>query len=182
MSYIPEGTTNLTTGSILKSQSGYILLATKAATSGAAITFTSLISATYNNYFLLIENLQVTSATPLLLNVSANNGSSYITTNYQSGTVRFLNTGAALTNSNSTAAILFSPSNIQTTGTNCQECYFCVNGPFNYISNFGKTTTVSFAGGYAWGTNTSTAVNAFEINIATGAFQAGQISLYGILE
>lgn len=160
-------------------------------TAVAAINFTSSISSTYNNYFLLGSNITASTSSPgnLAIQISSNGGSSYINTGYMTGTNSFAYNASSFTNTTSTTQFFLYP---QTDNTyySSMALYFydftsgkkpLISGNCSRIKPTStQTANMGLAqGGY----NTATAMNAFTIyfdgsvNIATGTF-----TLYGIVQ
>jgi hypothetical protein len=179
-----------------KNSSGgaWTLLQTQNASNSASITFDStLITATYNNYVLVITGaLSVVDLPNMLLQFSTNNGSSYLTGSYVYGINSWAwNTNAAVNGSASSAAAIVIGS--------LRDPSAAV-GPFNgtywfYNMVSGASSTFPYVMGDYVGTdnlaNTARAltigtwqaplvVNNFQITMASGNISSGTFSLYGI--
>jgi hypothetical protein len=154
------------------------LLDTKATTSGANVSFTS-IPATYDD--LLFEFLGVShnnAASNLTMQVSVNNGGSYTATSMTgivrgSGTVTnsAVTTGFILQGATTaSAAIVYGTLQIR-------QYALAAAGYFNgYLTR----SDAGFFDDFAGFINKSAAIDAIRINTSAGAFDAGSIKLYGI--
>jgi hypothetical protein len=78
----------------------FIKLATLSALNSATIDFTSLISATYKTYAVVIDNFKTTTGSTLQLLLSSNNGASWVVTNYRSGNWYWPYNSATINNQN----------------------------------------------------------------------------------
>lgn len=167
-----------------------VLIQTQNASTSAAINFTTGITATYNNYVLLVSNVtNATGSTGLLLQISTNGGSSYITSGYSAGVNFGSAAAAASTNNNGTSGFLLSPSAVvQTTGgfSGTSWLYdFTVNNFPNIWTQFSNyNATNSFAMGQGGGTyfTAVSIVNAMRVISTSGNIAAGKFSLYGIAQ
>lgn len=166
-----------------------ILISSQTANNSASITFTSGITTTYNNYYLLVSNYRpVTDPSNLQLQISTDGGSTYITTGYNGSTNNFIWNSATIANTNITTAFLLGalvqggpqPMNSfinfydLTSNTGYPMASGISVGVFN--GNFG-TSIVTGLYNIA-----STVVNAIKISAASGNILTGTFSLYGIKE
>lgn len=166
---------------------GLTLIQTQNASSSSAITFTSGITTTYNNYLLLISNLNLSSGTSVntIMQISSNGGSSYITTDYTSGANAISYTGTTFANGSSFTSFRMANNY---TSANFQNYALYLNNFTNgtYPSMMGDSevhTTGAcqyqmITGGYG----TAIVVNAFQILPTGGNITSGTFTLYGIIE
>lgn len=182
--------TALTTQPVISSPA-MTLIATKTASSSASIAFTSGISATYNTYCLIFDNVTAgTNQASLTIQVSSNGGVSYIATGYNSTSFAG-NSGAGTVGSNSTTAFILSPTAgvnaYGTGGLGFGTVYLCnmtsggqpsMHGTSNNpASNASNNPLVNMLAGYG---PTATTVNAIQIIFSSGNIATGTFSLYGI--
>jgi hypothetical protein len=178
----------ISSGSV--SSGSFVLVEEHTASSSAALNFTTCISSTYDDYEIRFTALlPATNATPILIQVSTNGGSSYDTgANYN--WVRYLAVagGSAQAGASGDTSILFYPS--QSSNTNSG-----VSGTLQLSNPLGGTGFTSFNGtvtgfdtldaalGISMVTGqyaTTTAVNAFRILAGTGSLASGSVRCYGI--
>jgi hypothetical protein len=157
----------------------------------ASVDFISLITATYNTYYLTVYNAYPTTNTSLLnMNLSTDNGATYITTNYR-GTIAYVPyNGTTWLSSNLLTAMRISPG-MTNNVSNPGACGF-----FNlYNFNNGKmpcsigemcchgTTSNLLIGGPEFSVQlTAVNINAFQIIASAGTIARGTFTLYGVLE
>jgi hypothetical protein len=166
----------------LPSSGSLILIQTQTIPSGlpvAEIDFTTGITSSYNNYFLTFDNIVIPAATGLdnlVLQVSANGGSTYDSTNYTIG----ITPATGIYILQGTASTYFISGNLYlynvTSGTN----YILGN-----VSSTIYDTSVPqvFGGGTLTGyTVVNTVVNALRIVMDDGTLLSGTVSLYGIAQ
>jgi trimeric autotransporter adhesin len=160
-----------------------VLLASISASSSATISFTSAISSTYSTYFMTWELVQPsTNLSSLEFLVSTNNGTSYITTNYQSGLVYIPYNSVTATNSTSTTVGLLSQTTGNTSYTSGNLWMYNVQngGTFQAV---GESVELSSATTYRMNyccSNTATMVNAIQFLFSAGNITSGKFSLYGL--
>lgn len=177
-----------------------ILLQTQNASNSASIAFTSLITGTYDNYLVTINNVynsQASSTLGITFNMdwSTNNGSTYLSTNYTTGTYYgTLGGSTSPQNRNSTSTCVISPSNV-VSFSNTDTKYAASLWLFDLPS---ATVTPSYQGNYAvfsnvsgtsnlrngdcFGSqNTVTTINAIRFSFNTGNMVTGTFSLYGLV-
>lgn len=166
-------------------------LTSDTASDSSALTFTSNIDSTYDNYVIVLENLVMASDSVLYLRVSTDGGMSYISTGNvyeyaairtRGGSTQTDDTSAGAQQVNLTAALtaesdagnaingtihMFSPSNTSL------HTYFMFNTVFT--SSVGGVAFVSGSGRY----EATTAVNAIQISGAAN-ISSGTIRLYGV--
>jgi hypothetical protein len=180
-SALPQWTTASTGGNL-------VLIQSIAASSSATISFTTGITTTYNSYtFILSGVLPATSTAQLLLQLSSNGGSSYISSGYNSG--HFYSAYNSTTNNNvqATTSFFISPA-LATTGgySGIINCYNvtsslyptqCSTATIN--STALSTTAFGVGGGYY---PTLVTVNAMQFSMSSGNIASGTFTLFGILE
>ncbi len=163
---------------------GWVFISTQTASSSSSLTFTSGITATYNNYVLMWTNVE--SGGNLLVQLSTNGGSSYISTNYQSGLNASAYNSTTQANANTTSGFLVGS---LSTGFFSNGMMFLRNmtSGSNYVEHHNSSTNYSVAfasrielcsGAY---TVASTTVNAFQLVPVSSTF-SGKFTLYGIKE
>ena len=159
-------------------QPGLILLSTQTASASSSLSFTSLITSAYSSYQLIFSNLVLSSGVNLFLQISTNNGSSYISSGYTSGLLFNAYNANTFSNTNSaTGALIINSTNL---GAGYLYLFNLQNGA-NFqaqgVVNFGTTgegsaTLTSY--------NATASVNAIQIIPASGTITTGTFSLYGI--
>ena len=181
VNYVTINTSTGALGSAAGSNAGsWVLLSTKTASgSPTTISFTSLISSTYNSYVLTWSNVVASTPASLTMVISTNNGSSYASTGYLGGINSTAYNSSSFSNGSLTSAFYLSAGD-QTSGN--IWLYNVQNGAALNISGTGwngKNSQMSLIGG----SNTSTSVNALQVAFgSTGyTFTSGTFTLYGIV-
>jgi len=165
-----------------------VLLNTQTASSSSTLSFTSVISANFVNYYVkFVEIVPSTNNVSFQMLFSTNNGSTYLSTVYEWGNV-IVDTSGTLntTGSSSDSSITIAP-NLSSTAANS------LNGVMNIFSlnsNTYKpklwmsgtyTNTTTCAGIRCMGSNDgTTAVNAIRFQMSSGNIASGSIYLYGL--
>ena len=161
---------------------GLVLISSQSASNSASITFTGL--STYNQYKLYIHKAQpVTNAQVLRIDISQDNGSSWINTGYTAGVLYSAYNSTTQTAANSTTIMPISGpcSNGDSytaelyMGSVNQPDYFTLNG----LATWNDTTLATTAGGTVRGRGT-TGVNAIRLTFASGNINTGSFTLFGI--
>lgn len=169
----------------------FVLITSKSAVGGAStVPFTSAITSTYSTYFLLFTDLSAASGhtdTPVM-RWSTNNGSTYVSTGYQSSVDWFSYNSTSVANFPNTDRMAIGASPVGgTVGTNgFIWMHNLTNGANAYMygqaydddgGSFQRHMSISSS-------SSTTNVNAFEIFWNGGAttFGTGTFSLYGLLE
>lgn len=172
--------------------SNLVLIQSQTASASASLSFTTGITATYNNYLVLISNyFPATNGASLELVISSNGGSSYASTAYQGG-IFFVSFNSAIgTIANANTSSYFPILNASGSSGNSFQCGGTVN-LFN-VTN-GNTPSIV---GYCSGSNTTnvaalnlpvgnqqsiTTVNAIRFICTSGNISTGVFTLFGILE
>lgn len=158
-----------------------VLIQSQTASTSASLTFTTGITATYANYFLLYSNVTLSAGVNLFLQISTNAGVSYIATGYTSGLTNNTYNSSTWTNGSATTGVIL----LNVSGLSSGFLYlFDVTGGANFqsagitVANNGSGGGASFLSG---GINTAN-VNAFKIVPASGTINTGTFTLFGILE
>jgi hypothetical protein len=159
----------------------FVKLATLSALNSATIDFTSLISATYKTYAVILDNLKTTAGSTLQLLLSSNNGASWVVTNYRSGNWYWSYNNAAIGNQNSTTEFqLF---------TGASGNYSTTGRIFLYSLGYSAQPHIEgdfFVEAVYWQKSTgiqtaSATYNAIRFQIAGGStMDSGNFTLYGI--
>lgn len=169
---------------------GLVLLSTQAASSSASLDFTSVLSATYRDYVIVVSDmLPATDGAKIGIRYSTNNGSSYIATNYSWSAYATTWNGAGANGSTSDTAGYFTSNQDSATGSTpfSGTFYLCnPRGTTNYTTvygtGFGITSTASTINFtvYVLNNSTTSAVDAFQILCSSGNIASGTVSLYGL--
>jgi hypothetical protein len=170
------------------SGSGNLVLIQSQSPSGSSgITFTTGISATYNNYLLVFSNVTLSGSIQLLVQLSTNAGVSYISTGYATGQNVVPYNSTSLTNTNFTSGLLLVDRN--STSTINGYCYLQnMTSGSNYVTSVGNLSlydTGSSASSQAFTVGSydtaSTIVDAIQVVPSSGTF-SGTFTLFGYLE
>jgi hypothetical protein len=162
-----------------------VLISTQTASNSASLTWTSGISGTYNTYFMVFTAITpATSGVTCSLTVSANGGSSYASSGYESAFNATAYTTTTYTNNNATSSFIITDSTLSSLLSGSIWLYNLSNGNDPYISGrmayFGSAPTT--IGGYLFGNVTTTSINALKIAMSSGNITSGTVSLYGLIE
>jgi hypothetical protein len=165
------------------SPSSLVLLGTRSATSSGSLSFTSLITGTYNTYFVSWSLVQpATEDDALQMLISTNNGSSYLSTGYQAGFTNWSYTGANA-NVNSTSVIYLNFNQINT--GYCSGSMWLYNlqngGVFQGIGDSAFQSNAAVYRAEIIATNTATMVNAIRFLFPGGNMTTGNFALYGLV-
>lgn len=166
-----------------------VLIQSQVASSSASLTFTTGITSTYNDYFLLCTNYSLSASFPnIVVQISTNGGSSYIATGYTTGYVEMSYNSTTWSNANSTIGLILNSTVDSNSYCNTQMYLYNMTSGANYVqfSGTGQRTDNGGAtkGNLITGTyNTvSQTVNAIKIVPSSGNINTGRFSLFGILE
>jgi hypothetical protein len=163
---------------------GWDLLSTQNGSSIASISFNSLISSSFVSYILLFSAVPQTAGDTLNLTISNDNGSTYVTTNYQSGISSLPYDSTTISNINTTSTVYLSGA-LATTNGCCGVAYlsiptsgagFACTGTICYYANTSNKITAANINAE----NTSTTMSAFKVNMSSGNITSGTFSLYGV--
>ncbi len=186
--------TTLATKPAIPAGSGaWTLLQTQTASSSASIAFTSTyITSTYKNYAVVMNNVvPATNAVSFNMTVSTDNGSTYLSTNYNANAGVCSSAGGSINSTNSTSAFPFNYSgNLLknsagiglsgviyltnwTTGSNTPQ----MSGSGQYLESSATVLVLALWGGNA---AASTTVNNIKFAMSSGNISTGTFSLYGI--
>ena len=160
-----------------------VFLQSQTATNSASLAFSStFITSAYNSYAILLTNyVPANSATNLEMQWSVDNGSSYVTTGYSSGTQQIGFSSAAITNANvSTYNIML----WQTANTLIGEGWI-----YLYSLQDGNPATTNAYMAYngnsiilAMGFNSTTSVNNIKFLSTSVNITSGKFTLFGVKE
>lgn len=163
-----------------------VLIQSQTASTSASLAFTTGITATYNNYMLVVSNyLPATNTQSLELQISTNGGSSYIATGYVGGTIFGTTATGLVSGTAATTFFMLMTSVDNATRAGCGTYYLMdfTNGAYPNItglSNAGVTSApLPFV---TYGLNSTGTVNAFQVLSASGNMTQGKFTLYGIKE
>ena len=181
--------------------SGLVFLASQTASNSSSLSFTSVITGTYDVYQIVYSGVvPVVNTDTLYMAVSTNNGSTYNTTvaDYSSGINSSPSNSATITNQNNgnapiTAHVILSGplSNVAGTGVSgFFNLYNTNNGSFFALmgqctfngSTSGPGTLGWFSNGPDGSGNGVIGVNALRFTMRTGNISTGTFSIYGIAE
>ena len=178
---------SITKANLISGGAGLTLLSTATASASSAIDFTSLLSSTYDEYWLIGQDVSVSNNNAhVRLQYSTNNGSSWLTSGYQGSYVGFADTStfvgeeattgitllynleAGNADASSFVARISNVNSASYKSTNVQAAA--------YDRTYGNSPAVG-AGQY---TGATTAINALRILPSTGTIDAGTFRLYGV--
>lgn len=166
-----------------------VLISSQTASNSTLIAFTSGISATYNNYLLLISNfLPITAGASLELQLSTNGGSTYVTTGYVGGLIDVqISAGTTWAQAGATTFAYCNTSNATTQPAGCGAIFLQNVTGGSYFQSHGTTTINNNSSGAQWiafvsSSNSTTTTNAFKVFCSSGNISAGTFTLFGILE
>ena len=179
-----NGASALPTWQAASTSQAWNLIRTATASSSANLTFTSTdITSTYVEYVFLLTNVSNATGTVVLnMDWSTNNGVSYLSSAYQSGTNSYVYTSGTGTNSNSAATNPLTRSLVNT-GVLVNGILY-VSLPASAVSTFvGQIFLNDTTSGYGdvFGANTgTTTINNIRFSFSSGNITSGTISIYGI--
>ena len=171
-------------GSIVK-------LLTQTAASSSTITFNSTyITATYDAYMLVINNVIPSASTnSFLMQLSVDNGSNYLATGYNGECSVIQGTGAGVSSTNITTAFPFTiTSHFGTTNAWNGTIHLynmttghtpSIGGSLTYFDTTAASQVAGLLGG--WGPASIT-VNNIKFSLASGNFTTGTFTLYGVAQ
>jgi hypothetical protein len=177
--------------SVSSGGSALVLLQTQTANNVANITFNStFITSTYKNYLIVMTDVvPVTNAVTLSAQVSTNNGTTYLNTNYNCIAI-VTSATPGTTGASSTTSIIFNTSNLinNTAGRGLSGNIYLNNlttgsgfpAIYGSGSHFENTAGVFVVD--QWGGNlpTTIVVNNIRFSMSAGNISTGTFSLYGI--
>lgn len=190
---IALGTNLSMSGGTLNGANGLVFLGSATASSSATVSLTSLMSSTYDDYVVEIDNLNPASTSSLMMKLSNNNGSTYQTNN---NTNSIVNDGAATTylRDSDAAQMTLTAADIYTNSTGYGPCSAQV-----LLRNVNTQTTAQWSA--RWSTSNNTAavtppktstgggtpsrggtnvINAVQFLMSTGNIGTGTFRLYGV--
>lgn len=174
----------LSAGALTITGSGLVFISTGTAAASASLAFTGL-SSTYKAYMVVFENVTPTTPNPVLvMRVSTNNGSSYLSTGIYDIGQWYNAAGDILYTSSTGGTYLSILDSIDTVGCNGSMWIFAAGSARNpkvQIDVNGRSGDAKLSL-KSWGTiNTaSTAVNAIQFIMHNGSTFSGKIHLYGL--
>lgn len=163
-----------------------VRVSSQTASTSSSIDFTSI--GGFQSYMLVYDDVQpVTAGATLNMQMSNDNGSTWITSGYQAACNVSVYTSATITNANSTAAFLLSGAIKNSDGNqvangaiNIHKCNTgskcMIEGQSVYIDNSSSNTTNCVV----FGQGGSTGANAFRMIMSSGNISTGTFTLYGI--
>lgn len=166
-----------------------VWLSSQTASSSASINFTSLISASYTTYFVTFYNVfPETDAAVLNMNLSNDNGNTWIAADYLCGGNYHAYNSNTYTNANSTTTCPINGGGQSNTTTNAPICgqIFLSNMNVADAPGFFGQCTYFISGGtlneqFFSGTNTAnTGINAIQFLFSAGDISTGTFTLYGV--
>lgn len=184
---VSQGSSALPQWTAASAVAGLILIAEQTASSSATISFTSGLTA-YN--VLYIVATQVTPATNtalLLMEMSNNGGSSWITSGYTGVCNNAAYNTGTLTNTNSTAAWALSGPLSNGSSNNTLNAVFTLHGVNqanqSYITgtcSYYDTTASAVSMGIIGGASGGNGVNAIQFLMSSGNIATGRFSVFGV--
>lgn len=164
------------------------LLEQHTASSSASLDFTASITSTYDEYLIeFVDVVPATNSVDMLLQISTNAGSSYITTSYSAAMAQWgLTTNFSQYVQTTPTGIRIGNTMSNTAGHGCSATARFFNplgsGPKRVISDFiARASDNNTYRGNNGGINTgTTAVDAFRIIMSSGNISTGTVRCYGI--
>jgi hypothetical protein len=164
----------------------FVLLKTLTASNSPSLAFTSTyITSAYVNYFINIASLvPATNAVNLSMDWSTNNGSSYLSSDYECGVNTNAWNSASASNSNSTGTCPLNNTSIQVAtsyGISGQIFLYNIGTGNITVPMYNAQLFAPFYFSEAFGGNTAApSVNNIRFSFSSGNISSGIISLYGI--
>ena len=178
--------------SLIKGGGGLVHLQTTNITTGtASVEFTSNIDSTYNAYFFVLSDVHPASdGQPLEMRVSANGGSSYLSTNYgfthQGRTAAGSELAHSATNDSNFDLSSQNVGNADDESIGVQlylhkpsqtDPHKLINGTSTVVDN-SNTVSTSVFGGMNY--NTINPINAVKFNFGSGNIDRGNFTMFGV--
>jgi len=164
------------------------LLSTQTASSSSVVQFTSVISGTYINYRVIGYGITTTNQN-FWLQMSANNGTSYITTSYSANSIEYVQSGtpsAALATNAATTAVKMATS-LPTSGAYTASIILDIFNPAGGYVNVRYIVAFYNNGSSIYGATrgsgfctSSSAINAIQFLSNGGNFPTGTFKMYGL--
>jgi len=164
-----------------------VLIQTQTASGASTVSFTSGITSTYNNYWLVTDNLTCsTNVQNISLQISTNGGSSYISSGYLSGLIAVsYNSATWGTNFTSTSAFVIHRNGNASSQNSSNHYLYNFTSGSNFLGVSGEsqymTASICSTRTCMASYDSTATVNAIQIAPASGTI-SGTITLYGILE
>jgi hypothetical protein len=162
------------------------LITTLTASSSGSLSFTSSnITSTYTSYIIILRGINNASGTTVLnMDWSTNNGTSYLSSGYRSGTItnNYNSTTLANTNSLATNPLTASITNTSVPINGTLYLDFPASAAASYTGQiFVADTTAVYVS--CFGTNSgTTTINNVKFSYSSGNITSGTISLYGVTQ
>lgn len=179
--------TNFVSTSPSTAGASWFKITTSTVSGSSGITITSGITSTYNNYALMYNNVTVAGALNLLVQISTDGGSSYISTSYQSGLNAAAYNSTTWANNSFTTGLIVDAFGATTVNANGILYLFNMTRGSGYVASYStqtkfnsSTTPFIQINGGAY-TVASQTVNAIQITPSTSTF-SGTFTLYGLKE
>ena len=171
----------------LPSSGSWVLIQSQNASSSAALTFTSGITSTYNNFILVISNMVMSTTAFIYVQLSSDGGSTYKSSSYLSGDNFFNYNSASNSNNNGTGGFIVGNASDNTYFNSSTNWLNNVTSGTNQVNFFGDGTSCNSSSArrhYMLGTYTGSAltVNAIQVIGSSGTITSGTATLYGLLE
>lgn len=168
-----------TTGWSSVSGGSWVLIDTQTAANSSTLNFTTMTG--YNNFMIVLNNVQpVTTNVWLRLETSSNGGSTYQTTGY-TNTVAGWNSAGAGGTTTSTTYMYMNTYSVYTGGNGLSgSCLITTTGS---TTTFAANTIHQGASSVTWnwsGAQRADLTNAFRLYFSSGNIASGSVSLYGL--
>jgi len=166
------------------SSGAWTLISLQSASNSASVSFTSGINSTYSTYAILFQNVDnIDNNTFLVLQMSTDGGSTYITTSYNSMCGIMTDTGGVSASTATGHALVHT---YQDNGASCNGSIYLTQLSTTNLNKrwWGQSSgfyaglgTITWSGGYQ---PTTSVVNAVKLFFTTGNINTGDFRLYGI--
>jgi len=166
-----------------------VLLATLPASSSSTISFTSDITSSFSIYYVSLRNIPATNNVSLNLLFSTDNGGTYLASNYlyTHNEIISASTLTSTGNTSTTASILtIALNNSASSGFSGDMYLYNMNQTIPaYYKGMGcclDTSSHYHITRFSGGNSGTTAVNAIQFLMSSGAITSGTFILYGVVE
>lgn len=170
--------------------SAMVLAATATASNSSAIVFNNL-SNSYRAYMLEYDSVYLSSANQnLLMTISTNNGSSYLTANYARALVRNAGTLSGNYSGNDSVFYIGTLAGFSGTSTTTGSGIIYIFAPntsgiysqyYMETATFDNSNNFEMVAGSMGNNGTTSAVNAVRLTSSSGNIAAGNFRLYGLV-
>jgi len=172
--------------------SNLVLLSSQTASSSASISFTNEITSDFTSYYVILRDIvAATNNQAVLLTFSTDNGSTYLSSNYQYA-IQYAESGNTNTHAQSTGAssITLTPPLSSTTSqaySGNVNLYGFAQGTlppmlYGFGANQDNATSYLFSSVVTAMNTGTTAINAIKFAMASGNITSGTITLYGMVD